>query len=51
MFWRDGMREGDVDVSTSHKRWRPQRAAITEWRQPRGERFAELKAITQPRLL
>jgi pimeloyl-ACP methyl ester carboxylesterase len=28
-----------------------QRAAITEWRQPRGERFAELEAITQPTLV
>jgi pimeloyl-ACP methyl ester carboxylesterase len=28
-----------------------QRAAITEWRQIRGERFAELKAITQPTLV
>ena len=28
-----------------------QRAAITEWRQPRGERFAELKSITQPTLV
>ena len=28
-----------------------QRAAIIEWRQPRGERFAELKAIKQPTLV
>jgi pimeloyl-ACP methyl ester carboxylesterase len=28
-----------------------QRAAITDWRQTRGERFAELKAITQPTLV
>ena len=28
-----------------------QRAAITEWRQTRGERFAELKAITQSTLV
>jgi pimeloyl-ACP methyl ester carboxylesterase len=28
-----------------------QRVAITEWRQPRGERFAELKAIKQPTLV
>ena len=28
-----------------------QRAALTEGRQPRGERFAELKAIKQPTLL
>jgi hypothetical protein len=28
-----------------------QRAALTEWRQPRGERFAELKAIKQPTLV
>jgi pimeloyl-ACP methyl ester carboxylesterase len=28
-----------------------QRAALTEWRQPRGGRFAELKAIKQPTLV
>src|SRR5260221_3023975 len=51
MFWaRRHARKEDVDVSTSAQTMAAQRAAITEWRQPRGERFAELKAITQPTL-
>jgi pimeloyl-ACP methyl ester carboxylesterase len=52
MFWaRRHARKEDVDVSTSAQTMAAQRAAITEWRQPRGERFAELKAITQPTLV
>ena len=52
MFWaRRHTRKEDVDVSTSAQTMAGQRAAITEWRQPRGERFEELKAITQPTLV
>src|SRR5258705_7301345 len=52
MFWaRRHARKEDVDVSTSAQTMAAQRAAITEWRQPRGERFAELKAINQPTLV
>ena len=52
MFWaRRHTREEDVDVSTSAQTMAGQRAAITEWRQPRGERFEELNAITQPTLV
>ena len=51
-FWaRRHMRERDVDPPTSAQTMAAQRAAITEWRQPRGERFAELKAINQPTLV
>jgi len=52
IFWaRRHARKEDADVSTSAQTMAAQRAAITEWRQPRGERFAELKAITQPTLV
>jgi pimeloyl-ACP methyl ester carboxylesterase len=52
MFWaRRHARKEDVDLSTSAQTMAAQRAAITEWRQPRGERFAELKAITRPTLV
>jgi hypothetical protein len=52
MFWaRRHIRKEDVDVSTSAQTMAGQRAAITEWRQPRGERFEELKTITQPTLV
>src|SRR5258705_84536 len=51
-FWaRRHMRKEDVDPPTSAQTMAAQRAAITEWRQPRGERFAELKAIKQPTLV
>jgi pimeloyl-ACP methyl ester carboxylesterase len=51
-FWaRRHARKEDVDVSTSAQTMAAQRAAITEWRQTRGERFAEFKAFTQPTLV
>jgi pimeloyl-ACP methyl ester carboxylesterase len=52
VFWaRRHARKEDVDVPTAAQTMVAQRAAITEWRQPRGERFAELEAITQPTLV
>jgi pimeloyl-ACP methyl ester carboxylesterase len=54
VFWaRRHARKEDVDVPTSAQTMAAQRAAITEWRQPRGdrERFEELRAITQPTLV
>jgi pimeloyl-ACP methyl ester carboxylesterase len=52
VFWaRRHARKEDVDVATSTQTMAAQRAAITEWRQPRGERFEELKAIIQPTLV
>jgi pimeloyl-ACP methyl ester carboxylesterase len=51
-FWaRRHMRKEDVDPPTSAQTMAAQRAALTEWRQPRGGRFAELKAIKQPTLV
>jgi pimeloyl-ACP methyl ester carboxylesterase len=51
-FWaRRHARKEDVDMPTSAQTMAAQRAAITEWRQPRGGRFAELKAIIQPTLV
>ena len=51
-YWaRRHMRKKDVDPPTSAQTMAAQRAAITEWRQPRGERFVELKAIKQPTLV
>jgi pimeloyl-ACP methyl ester carboxylesterase len=51
-FWaRRHARKEDVDVPTSSQTMAAQRAAITEWRLSRGERFAELKAIRQPTLV
>src|SRR3984957_7047733 len=44
-------RDGIWERNTSAPTMVAQRAAITEWRQPRGERFAELKAIQQPTLV
>jgi pimeloyl-ACP methyl ester carboxylesterase len=52
IFWaRRHARKEDVDVPTSAQTMAAQRTAITEWRQPRGERFAELKTIAQPTLV
>jgi pimeloyl-ACP methyl ester carboxylesterase len=52
IFWaRRHMRKEGVDLSTSAQTMAAQRAAINEWRRARGERFAELKAITQPTLV
>jgi pimeloyl-ACP methyl ester carboxylesterase len=51
-FWaRRHARQEDVDVPTSAQTMMAQRAAITEWRQTRGERFVELESITQPTLV
>src|SRR6267142_2253538 len=51
-FWaRRHVRKEDVDPPTSAQTMAAQRAALTEWRQPRGERFAEVKAIKQPTLV
>jgi pimeloyl-ACP methyl ester carboxylesterase len=52
VFWaRRHMRKEDVDPPTSAQTMAAQRAAITEWRQSRGERFAELRGIKQPTLV
>jgi pimeloyl-ACP methyl ester carboxylesterase len=41
----------ELDPPTSQQTAKAQYAAILEWRQIRGERFAELKAIKQPTLV
>jgi pimeloyl-ACP methyl ester carboxylesterase len=51
-FWeRRHSRKTDVDVPSSPQTMAAQSAAGKEWRQPRGERYAELKLITQPTLV
>ena len=48
-FWeRRHLRKTDVDPPSSRQTMDAQRAASTEFRQVRGERFSELKSITQP---
>src|SRR5262249_14922492 len=41
-------RKKNVDLPSSLQTMVAQRKAITEWRQVRGERFSELKGISQP---
>src|ERR1700720_464198 len=48
---RDGIRERKTSTRPRRRKQWWQRATIIEWRQPRGERFAELKAIKQPTLV
>jgi pimeloyl-ACP methyl ester carboxylesterase len=51
-FWaRRHLRKEQVDPPSSQQTMTAQRAAIAEWRQARGERYAELKRITQPTLV
>jgi len=48
-FWeRRHERTADVDPPSSPQAARAQSAALAEWATPRGERFADLAAITQP---
>ena len=51
-FWeRRHIRKNNVDPPTSKQTMTAQIAAATEWGQVQGERFAELKSITQPTLV
>jgi pimeloyl-ACP methyl ester carboxylesterase len=51
-FWeRRHERKKDVDPPSTPQTMAAQRAAATEWRQIRGERFSELKDISQPTLV
>ena len=51
-FWeRRHLRKIDVDPPSSPQTMTAQITALMDWRQARGERFAELKAITQPTLV
>jgi homoserine acetyltransferase len=50
--WEQRRQRGlELDPPTSQQTAKAQYAAILEWRQIRGERFAELKAIKQPTLV
>jgi pimeloyl-ACP methyl ester carboxylesterase len=50
--WEQRRRRGlELDPPTSQQTAKAQYAAILEWRQIKGERFAELKAIKQPTLI
>lgn len=51
-FWeRRHRRVLDVDRPSSPQTMKAQSAAVSEWRHPRGERFAELATITTPTLV
>ncbi len=51
-FWeRRHERKRDVDPPSTPQTLAAQRAATAEWRQIRGERFSELKDISQPTLV
>ena len=51
-FWeRRHRRKENVDPPSSRQTMVAQREAITEWRQVSGERFSELKGISQPTLV
>jgi pimeloyl-ACP methyl ester carboxylesterase len=51
-FWdRRHLRTDDVDPPSSPQTMKAQRAAITAWREVRGERYSELKNIEQPTLV
>jgi pimeloyl-ACP methyl ester carboxylesterase len=50
-FWERRHRRKDADPPSSVQTMQAQLAAIMEWRQPHGERYADLKTITQPTLV
>jgi pimeloyl-ACP methyl ester carboxylesterase len=51
-FWdRRHRRQDDVDRPSSQQTMAAQLAAIEDWREVRGERFADLKSITAPTLV
>ncbi|MGF6781935.1 alpha/beta fold hydrolase [Paraburkholderia sp. GAS334] len=50
-FWERRHQRKDADNPSSVQTMLAQTAAIMEWRQPRGERYAELKRIMHPTLV
>ncbi len=50
-FWERRHQRQDQDPPSSAQTAKAQVAAIMEWREPRGERYAYLKTITQPTLV
>lgn len=50
-FWKRRQERKDADPPSSVQAMMAQAAAITEWIQPQGERYAYLKEISQPTLV
>jgi pimeloyl-ACP methyl ester carboxylesterase len=50
-FWERRHQRRDADPPSSPQTMKAQVAALAEWRQPRGERYADLKTIKQPTLV
>jgi pimeloyl-ACP methyl ester carboxylesterase len=50
-FWEHRHQRKDQDSPSSPQTAQAQVAALLEWRQPRGERYAYLKTISQPTLV
>ena len=50
-FWDRRHQRKDADPPSSIQTMKAQQAAIMEWREPRGERYADLKTIKQPSLV
>ena len=50
-FWERRHQRKDADAPSSIQTMKAQQAAIMEWAEPRGERYADLKRIKQPTLV
>lgn len=50
-FWERRHQRKDEDPASSVQSMQEQLAALMEWRQPRGERYEDLKTIKQPTLV
>jgi pimeloyl-ACP methyl ester carboxylesterase len=50
-FWERRHQRKDADPPSSIQTMQAQQAALMEWAQPRGERYADLKTIKQPTLV
>jgi pimeloyl-ACP methyl ester carboxylesterase len=50
-FWERRHQRKDADPPSSPQTMKAQSAALADWRQPRGERYADLKTIRQPTLV
>jgi pimeloyl-ACP methyl ester carboxylesterase len=50
-FWERRHQRKDADPPSSIQTMKAQQAAVMEWAEPRGERYADLKTIKQPTLV
>ena len=50
-FWQRRHQRNDADPPSSAEAMKAQSAAIAEFREPRGERYSELRGISQPTLV